>query len=302
LTIRVSTIVPAYNSATTIVQAIESALTQDFDGHEVIVVDDGSTDDTVAALAGYGDRIRVIHQANAGAATARNAGAAIARGEYLSFLDADDLWLPNTLVVRYEALGSNPEAVLAYGDFSVVDDARAPLLSSVFHADPRAAKAPTMNELIQRTWPILPSAVMVRCAAFRSVGGFDQGFKKAGWEDFHLWMLLRERGPFVAVARLFAIHVDHPELAPEKYLSGRRHFIDLVCARYGRRAADLCRQIDRDLSAKFLERGVGRLRSGRFVASARDLVSAVRYSPIYVVRNLKPGRRLRKIAMRNGRS
>ena len=292
---------PAYNSAATVAQAIDSALAQSFDGHEVIVVDDGSTDGTTAVLAVFRDRIRVVQQANAGAAIARNTGAALARGEYLAFLDADDLWLPNTLALRHDALASNRDAVLAYGDFSIVDDARLPLMNSVFRADPRAAQAPAMEDLIRHTWPILPSAVIARASAYRAVGGFDQGFNKAGWEDFHLWMLLRERGPFVAVPQLLALHVDHPELAPEKYLSGRRHFIELVRARYGSRAAGLCREIDRDLSAKFLERGVGRLKHGSFVASARDLVSAVRYSPIYVVRNLKPGRRLRRLAHRDAR-
>ena len=299
MTIRVSTIVPAYNNEATVAQAIDSALAQDFDGHEVVVVDDGSTDGTAAVLARYRDRIRVVHQANAGAASARNAGAAIALGEYFAFLDADDIWLPNALLARYESLASNPEAVLAYGDFSIVDDAHLPLLSSVFRAEPCAATAPTMDELIQRTWPILPTAVMVRSAAYRGVGGFDEGFRKAGWEDFHLWMLMRERGPFVAVPQLLAIHVDHPELAPEKYLAGRRRFVGLVRARYGARVADLCRDIDRDLSAKFLERGIGRLKGGHFVASALDLVAAIRFSPTYVASNLKAGERLYKIVRRN---
>jgi glycosyltransferase involved in cell wall biosynthesis len=298
LTIRVSTIIPAYNCALSIAQAIDSALGQDFDGQEVIVVDDGSSDATPVILEGYGDRIRMIQQANAGAASARNAGAAIARGQYLAFLDADDTWLPNTLGARYEALAANRKAVLAYGDFSIVDDMHMPLLNSVFLANLRGAKAPTMKDLLENTWPILPSAAIVRSDAFHDVGGFDEGFKEAAWEDCHLWLLVRERGPFVVVPQLLTAHVDHPQLLPEKYLPGRKRFLYLVRARYGSKAAGLCRNVNQYFASKFFERAVGRLHGGELVASARDLILAMRYSPGYVARNLKPARRLRKMARR----
>lgn len=96
----VSVIIPTYNYARYLGEAIDSALGQTLAPLEVIVVDDGSTDDTPELLAAYGDRIRVLRQKNAGVAVARNSGIAAARGEYVAFLDADDTWLPRKLELQ----------------------------------------------------------------------------------------------------------------------------------------------------------------------------------------------------------
>src|SRR5271163_1734367 len=96
LSMRVSIIIPVFNSATTVSAAIESALCQNFSGErEVIAVNDGSTDSSAAVLSSFYDRIKTVTQANRGLSGARNAGAAAAApSEYLAFLDADDVWLP----------------------------------------------------------------------------------------------------------------------------------------------------------------------------------------------------------------
>ncbi|HEX3110532.1 MAG TPA: glycosyltransferase family A protein, partial [Thermoanaerobaculia bacterium] len=96
----VSVVIPSYNYARYLGEAIDSALGQTLPPLEVIVVDDGSTDDTPAVLAAYGDRIRVLRQKNAGVAVARNSGIAAARGECVAFLDADDVWLPRKLELQ----------------------------------------------------------------------------------------------------------------------------------------------------------------------------------------------------------
>ncbi len=104
----VSVVIPAYNLARYLPQAIDSALAQSCPAAEVIVVDDGSLDETPELLASYGDRIRILRQENRGLSAARNAGAAVARGDLLAFLDADDVWLPTKLekqIARFEADG-----------------------------------------------------------------------------------------------------------------------------------------------------------------------------------------------------
>ena len=105
---RVSVITPVYNGARTIARAIDSVLAQSFGDFEILVVDDGSTDGTLAILEGYGDRITVLKQAHKQQAIARNLAAKNSRGEFIAFLDADDSWLPEKLARCVEVLDRDP--------------------------------------------------------------------------------------------------------------------------------------------------------------------------------------------------
>jgi glycosyltransferase involved in cell wall biosynthesis len=111
---RVSVIVPAYNCARYVHEALHSALEQDYPNKEIIVVDDGSIDDTPQVLRSFGDQIVVTQQTNAGAASARNTGLQVARGDYIAFLDADDIWLPGKLKAQVEYLQIHPEIGMVY--------------------------------------------------------------------------------------------------------------------------------------------------------------------------------------------
>src|SRR5512143_4014499 len=108
----VSVVMPVYNGARYLRQALESALNQTYRPLEIIVVDDGSTDETSAILAEFGSRIRAIRQKNPGSAAARNAALQAAHGEIIAFLDADDLWLPQKLEVQVAYLRAHPDVEL----------------------------------------------------------------------------------------------------------------------------------------------------------------------------------------------
>jgi glycosyltransferase involved in cell wall biosynthesis len=108
----VSVVIPAYNSERFVDEAIDSVLRQSHQRIEVIVVDDGSTDGTAARVRAYGDRVRYVHQANAGVGAARNRGLALATGDYIAFLDDDDVWQPEKLEVQVEIAARNPESGL----------------------------------------------------------------------------------------------------------------------------------------------------------------------------------------------
>jgi glycosyltransferase involved in cell wall biosynthesis len=119
----VSAVVPAYNAARTLRAAVESILLQTVGDIEVIVVDDGSGDDTAGVARAIGDpRVRLVSQANGGASAARNAGIRSARGRYVAFLDADDLWLPNKLARQLALLGSRPDVHAVHCGAAYVDD------------------------------------------------------------------------------------------------------------------------------------------------------------------------------------
>ena len=119
----VSVVIPAYNAARTLGDTVRSVLDQTFDDLEVVVVDDGSRDSTAAVAGGFGEPVRCISTPNGGVSRARNVGIEAARGRYLAFLDADDLWDADKLRRQVELLDASPETGGAYTGFRRVDDA-----------------------------------------------------------------------------------------------------------------------------------------------------------------------------------
>src|SRR3990172_2985097 len=112
----VSVVIPTYNSAQFIGEAVRSVLEQTYSHHEVIVVDDGSTDNSEDVLRLFGERIQYIHQENRGPSAARNGGIRLAKGDYICFLDADDLWLPGELEVQVSFMGCHKDVGLVLSD------------------------------------------------------------------------------------------------------------------------------------------------------------------------------------------
>ena len=119
---RFSVIIPAYNSAATLGRAVESVLSQTWAAHEIIVVDDGSSDDSLQIARSYGGSVQVIHQENAGVSVARNRGVEIATGNWLAFLDADDWYYPDRLRLHAEWIGRDPGLDFLTGDYEYRDE------------------------------------------------------------------------------------------------------------------------------------------------------------------------------------
>jgi glycosyltransferase involved in cell wall biosynthesis len=193
----VSVIIPVFNGAATVAAAIDSALAQKFAGEfEVVVVNDGSTDTTAEVLARYGDRIRVVTQENRGLAAARNAGVANSTGEYLAFLDADDVWREDKLTKTAGLFESVSGCVLVFHDALVVDSAGQVLKDRLVSTE--SAHAPLLAEMLQRVWEIQPSTVVMRRAVLERIGGFPEEFGRRGYggEDAYTFLLARECGAF----------------------------------------------------------------------------------------------------------
>lgn len=201
---KVSVIIPTYNDEGTIAAAVESALAQRFDGaFEVIVVNDGSNDGTRAELLKFGDRIHLIDQANAGVAVARNVGIAAAAGEYIGLLDGDDTFTEDKLSKTVAVLDRNPSCVAVFSNIVEVDGAGREISRYV---SPEFAHPPTMDEMLERPWPFLPSALVIRRETLAAVGGFPSDFKADyyGGEDTFTMLLVRERGAVLYVPETLA--------------------------------------------------------------------------------------------------
>jgi len=233
----VSVIIPVRNGERTLARAIDSALGQRFErGFEVIVINDGSTDGSADILRGYGDRIVAIRPQHQGLSAARNAGARIARGEYLAFLDADDEWMPEKLARVVSALGERPECVLAYHDAREIGLDGRVQRSSYYY---KGYSPPSFEELRTPRGhenPILPSTVVIRREAFERIGGFNEQLTAS--EDIYMLIRARECGPFAFVPEVLADREFGPSAGRETwYIDGARALDRALAARYGSQAA-----------------------------------------------------------------
>lgn len=183
----VSVIIPTYNRAWVLGEAVESVLAQDYRCLEVIVVDDGSTDDTAAILAGYDD-IVVIDQTNRGVSAARNRGVAHARGELIAFLDSDDLWLPQKLSTQVAFFLERPAANVCQTQEIWIRSGRR-VNAGRRHQKPSGMFFEQSLELCL----VSPSAVMLKKEFFQDMGGFDENLPAC--EDYDLWLRINVRHP-----------------------------------------------------------------------------------------------------------
>lgn len=189
---RVSVIVPTFNCASFIGAALESVFTQSYRDFEVIVVDDGSTDDTVAALDAWMGRITYVHQVNQGPAAARNRAVSLSQGELIAYLDADDLWLPEKLFRQVAFLDDHPECGLVHGEVNVIDESGQPLHERYRQALGRVVlRGHCTTDLLKHSIIHMPT-VIERRRQFDEAGGFDEGLRYA--EDYLHWLAVSING------------------------------------------------------------------------------------------------------------
>lgn len=206
----VDVVLPAYNGSAVIRNALESALAQAVP-LRILVVDDGSSDDSAEIARSYGPRVTVMRQANRGVSGARNTGLSAARAPYVALLDQDDVWQPGKLARQVELMRAHPEVglvftdmVLLQNDGTIVEDGF--LLTTPAYADlermplgdaayllPRGALA----QAIVRFNFISPSTVLLRREAIQGIGGFDEAFRLC--DDAECWMRLFTRWGGIAI-------------------------------------------------------------------------------------------------------
>jgi glycosyltransferase involved in cell wall biosynthesis len=243
----VSVVIPVYNRADTVAAAVQSALDQEYSPIEIIVVDDGSTHETAEVVARFGDRVRYLRREHGGQALARNQGIRAARGEFVAFLDDDDLWVPGKLDAQMRVFEARPELALVYGRYSGFGE------EAERDGEIHFEVSPSPLGLFRRNF-IGTLTVVVRKSCLESVGMFRQGIQ--GVEDYDLWLRIAaeyELGMVDEIVARYRYHAGN--------FSGRRRTIA---------EGELCALLNaRDLYARAgidLPRSVVRRRLNRVVA------------------------------------
>jgi glycosyltransferase involved in cell wall biosynthesis len=305
---RVSIVTPVYNSERTLRRALDSALAQDFEDFELIAVNDGSTDATAEILASYGDRVRVIDQARGGCSAASTTGCRAARGDYVAWLDADDVWMPNKLRLTVPPLERDPGCVLVFSNAVKFLESGERLNDFV---RPEYAHAPTLDEMLTHLWPIVSTTAVVRRNALEQIGYF---FVEPGvyhsCSDIYAWLRLRELGHFHYVPEKLAMYSTRP--FPHnigQYRGGQKYAFRYIARRYGargRRMARLVRAEQRSYNVNQLGYlGLRAMREGRSAEARGYFIQALRCDPASVrnalrlIRTFLPARLARRLTGRS---
>lgn len=275
---RVSVVVPVFNRASYVAQTLRSVLAQSFENFELIVVDDGSQDDSYERVIALNDpRIVCVRQPNSGRpAVPRNLGIRMARGSLIAFLDSDDVWLPEALERQIRVLDQRPDAGMAYGLATRFDDLR-----ELGMAGPKIASlSDRIFEQLLLDGNFIPMAsVMVRSEALQQLGGFDERPSFKAVEDFDLWLRMAHDYPALLVPHVIARYRVHSEnlSGDQRAMVLRvRHVLEVNCERFD--VAPALR--DRVMSRSYVEELKAELLEGSSVALARAaLVSALERDP-----------------------
>jgi glycosyltransferase involved in cell wall biosynthesis len=279
----ISIIVPAYNAAATIERTVTSALNQTYSNFEVLVVDDGSKDDTAALvrrMAAQDHRVKLLQKPNGGLVSARNHGIAHAQGEYIAPLDADDLWHPEKLRKQVAAMRDDVGLVYCW---SRTIDKQDRILSDLA---PCILRGNVYAALIVKNF-VHSGAPLVRRSCIDSVGGYDAGLSARGadcCEDLKFNLDVADRYDFEVVPEFLSAYRLHPGTM-SRDLDAMLRSRKIVVADARARHPELPDKLFRWASAhQHLEFGLVHLGDGQVVTGSRLLLAALFEDPIHTLR------------------
>lgn len=283
----VSIVIPAYNHAGYLAQAIDSVLAQDYPRIELIVIDDGSTDATPQILRNYEGRAQIVRQQNAGQAATLNRGWAMARGELLGYLSADDVLDPAAVRAAVEALEAHPDIVLTYCDFELIDALSRPILTV------RAEEFDYRRMVVDLICLPGPGAFFRR-SAFETAGGWDPALRQM--PDYDYWLRLGLVGAFkriphaLAAFRVHEASTTFAETSPER----AEETVRILEKYFGLAGVPTGIQHERNraFSNALLVCAQLHLRAGRYAGAFGSLRQATALSPLCLLRP----RTLRRLA------
>jgi len=218
----ISVVIPAYNAAGYIEEAINSVLNQTFQNFEIIVVDDGSQDLTKEKVLNYSDpRIKYIYKENGGPSTARNTGIKAARGNYIAFLDYDDIWIPQKLEKQLARFSLEPELGLVYSWVQSIN----PDGSDRFVAKPEN-EGWVYNDLFLGNFQHNGSVQLIKKECFEKTGYFDESLLNV--QDWDMWLRLAKYFKFGVVKEILVKYRVRPDSISKRHRKLNKSFIKIV--------------------------------------------------------------------------
>ncbi len=209
----ISIIIPTYNRRDHITTALNSVLAQTYTDYEIIIVDDGSTDDTQQVLNSYQGKIRYFYQGNRGIPATRNKGIREAHGNYIAFLDSDDYWLPHKLERQIECFRENPD----YGMVASRCSSYTP--DGTFREKNRPGKSGWILIDLFKANFIRTSSAIIKKACFDKVGLFDESLLQV--QEYDLWMRIAQHYPIGFINEPLTVYLDNPQGISTDGLIGR---------------------------------------------------------------------------------
>ncbi|MCB1670638.1 MAG: glycosyltransferase [Gammaproteobacteria bacterium] len=255
----ISVIIPTFNRARALPRALNSVLSQTLPPAEVIVVDDGSTDDTAALLGSEFPSVRYLQQPNRGVSAARNLGVAVSRGHWLAFLDSDDEWFPEKLERQMELIERHPDAQVCHSDEIWIRNGR--------RVNPMQKHTKRGGHIFENCLPLCamsPSSVVLRRELFEGLNGFDETLPAC--EDYDLWLRICSRYPVLYVdVPLLRKYGGHDDQLSRQYWGMDRFRVAALQKILGTGILDESQQqaARRTLVAKCRVLSIGALKRGR---------------------------------------
>lgn len=282
---------PAYNARPFIEDSIWSVLNQDYSNIELIVVDDGSKDGTPEVAEKFGNRVKVLRQNNAGPAAARNLGIAAASGNFIAFLDADDIWLPGKLALQVQYLQDHPDVGVVFGGFL----RWYPQADGSFMSAPKPENLGNPLKLVPEHsgWIykdiLLDSVIciitaMVRRSVIETVGDFDESLRTG--EDYDFWLRVSRQfraAEFDCTLAYYRMHAASTTRVARKENNEYRVLLKTLDA-YGPAGPDNAAPPERALRARFFQlcfsHGYFHIRSGDAKVAQEAFSAALHHSPL----------------------
>lgn len=304
--IEISVIIPAFNAAKTIIRAIDSVRAQECDALEILIIDDGSSDNTievVRSVAREGEQIRIFQmEKNQGVSAARNVGIRNAKGTYIAFLDADDIWLPGKLKNQIEMIKSDSSITLVSCNSQLLSP------TGEFLKEGHVNRPPVQGVDAWKTlltYNFLPTpTVFTYTELVREIGGFDESLKVG--EDLDLWIKLGLRGKIAVLPKIYTCYYDTPGSLMKRNVDQTKQIVIPMLQRHlmEQRARLSTGEVNRIKGQQAFTLGCVMFFSGIFIPSITVFLKSAYYgchpikSLLYVARALvaEPFRRMKFIA------